>query len=88
MKTRTLGKSGLSVARLLLRHGYEVYASDGAKASESADVLRATCATLPLRFDVGKHDLALIRGSALVVGKETKSPDHRFLSIIRGEKPG
>jgi UDP-N-acetylmuramoylalanine--D-glutamate ligase len=61
-----LGKSGLAVARLLVRRGFRVYASDSASSAlmeRGVAELRAAGATM----DVGGHDLQRIARASLVV---------------------
>jgi UDP-N-acetylmuramoylalanine--D-glutamate ligase len=61
-----LGKSGLAAARLLVRHGLHVYASDAGSSNameRGVAELRAAGATV----DVGSHDLDRIARAALVV---------------------
>ena len=79
-----LGKSGVAVARLLMRDGHSVYASDsgaGAATRAGAEQLGALFDQLPaegrplaFRADVGSHDLALIREAALVVASPGVPP--------------
>jgi UDP-N-acetylmuramoylalanine--D-glutamate ligase len=61
-----LGKSGLAAARLLVRHGLQVYASDSGSSNameRGVAELRAAGATV----DVGRHDLDRIARASLVV---------------------
>ena len=61
-----LARSGVSVARLLARAGTQVYASDAAESPDvhaAADELRLD----GIAVDEGKHDLARIARSSLVV---------------------
>jgi len=61
-----LGKSGLAAARLLVRHGLRVYASDSGSSDameRGVAELRAAGATV----DVGRHDLDRIAHASLAV---------------------
>jgi UDP-N-acetylmuramoylalanine--D-glutamate ligase len=88
-----LGKSGVAVARLLLRDGHSVYASDagsGAGTRAGAEQLGAIFDQLPaegaaqtFRLDVGSHDLGRIRESALVVASPGVPPGAPPLAAAR-----
>ena len=78
-----LGKSGVAAARLLAREGVRVYASDGSDhpyAGAAAEALRG----LPgVEVDIGRHDLAKIRGAAGVVVSPGVPPDAPPLAAAR-----
>jgi len=78
-----LGKSGFAASRLLLRHGYKVYASDAGTSPQierGVAELRAAGAAV----DVGKHDLDRIAHAALVVTSPGVPPDSEALRAARG----
>ncbi len=73
-----LGKSGLAAARLLLRHGYRVYASDAADSplmERGVAELRAGGAAV----DVGRHDVERIAHAAVVVASPGVPPSSEAL---------
>ncbi|MEX2156065.1 MAG: Mur ligase family protein, partial [Gemmatimonadales bacterium] len=78
-----LGKSGVAAARLLAREGVRVYASDGSDhpyAGAAAESLK----TLPgVEVELGRHDLAKIRGAAGVVVSPGVPPDAPPLAAAR-----
>ena len=77
-----LGKSGLAAARLLVRHGHEVYASDSGSSNameRGVAELRAAGATV----DVGMHDLERIARSSLVVVSPGVPPSSEALRSAR-----
>jgi UDP-N-acetylmuramoylalanine--D-glutamate ligase len=78
-----LGKSGLSVARLLARQGLKVYASDagdGAAVREAAIEL----ASAGISAEAGRHDLTRIAHAAAVVVSPGVPPDAPPLRAARG----
>ncbi len=63
-----LGKSGISVARLLVKNGYTVYASDsnespGASLVEAGEALRKS----GIDVELGSHDAEKIKNSSLLI---------------------
>ena len=73
-----LGKSGIAAARLLVRHGFRVYASDSGSSSAMergvAEVRAAGAAV-----DVGRHDLDRIARASLVVASPGVPPGSEAL---------
>ena len=73
-----LGKSGIAAARLLVRHGFRVYASDSGSSSAMergvAEVRAAGAAA-----DVGRHDLDRIARASLVVASPGVPPGSEAL---------
>jgi UDP-N-acetylmuramoylalanine--D-glutamate ligase len=68
-----LGKSGLAASRLLVRHGYRVYASDSGSSplmERGVAELRAAGAVV----DVGGHDIERISRASLVVASPGVPP--------------
>jgi UDP-N-acetylmuramoylalanine--D-glutamate ligase len=77
-----LAKSGTAVARLLLRQGRAVYASDAAATpltSENAEKLRA----LGADADAGSHDLDRIARASLVIASPGIPPEAKPLATAR-----
>ncbi len=77
-----LGRSGTAAARLLAREGGRVYASDaggGAAVAQAAAALRAD----GIDADAGRHDLARIRGAALVIASPGVPPSAEPLGAAR-----
>src|SRR5207302_1958648 len=62
-----LGKSGVAATRLLSREGVHVYASDAADRPDGGDALAELRALPGVEVELGRHDLAKIRGAAAVV---------------------
>src|SRR5439155_1641044 len=62
-----LGKSGVAATRLLAREGVRVYASDASDHPYGGDALEALRSLRGVAVDVGRHDLAQIRGAAAVI---------------------
>ena len=69
-----LGKSGASVATLLVRSGNLVYASDASRTPE-LDQTRTQLERDGVDVDLGKHDLARIARASLVVVSPGVPPD-------------
>ena len=77
-----LGKSGVAAARLLLRHGVRVYASDGGAGpalEEQAALLRVEGA----EAEVGRHDLARIARAAAAVVSPGIAPEAAPVAAAR-----
>ncbi|HEU4746889.1 MAG TPA: UDP-N-acetylmuramoyl-L-alanine--D-glutamate ligase [Gemmatimonadaceae bacterium] len=77
-----LARSGRAVAKLLRKHGYEIYGSDAATTPEvaaSADELKSIGITAQL----GGHDFARLARSALVVVSPGVPPDAAPLALAR-----
>jgi UDP-N-acetylmuramoylalanine--D-glutamate ligase len=77
-----LGRSGLAAARLLVRRGFRVYASDSGSSNameRGVAELRAAGATV----DVGRHDLDRIAGASLVVVSPGVPPSSEALRSAR-----
>src|SRR6266436_2576187 len=62
-----LGKSGVAATRLLAREGVRVYASDASDHPYGGDALETLRTLRGVALDVGRHDLAQIRGAAAVI---------------------
>jgi len=62
-----LGKSGVAATRLLSREGVHVYASDAADRPDGGDALAELRGLPGVEVELGRHDLAKIRGAAAVV---------------------
>ncbi len=77
-----LAKSGTAVAKLLLRGGHKVYASDGGTSPALADT-GATLRALGARVDIGGHDLARIRRASMVVVSPGINPAAAPISAAR-----
>jgi UDP-N-acetylmuramoylalanine--D-glutamate ligase len=77
-----LGASGQAVATLLARDGLRVYASD---AGEGEAVRKAAAELLQVGvdIDIGRHDLARIRGAARVVVSPGVPPDAPPIAAAR-----
>ncbi len=77
-----LGRSGIAAARLLMREGGRVYASD---AGNSAAVVQAAAElrAAGIAVDSGTHDLARIAAATLVVASPGVPPDAPPLSAAR-----
>ena len=82
-----LGKSGVAATRLLAREGVRVYASDasdhpygGGDALETLRTLRGVA------LDVGRHDLARIRGAAAVIVSPGVPPEAPPLAAARAAR--
>ena len=77
-----LARSGVAATRLLLHEGLRVYASDGATSpalEERGAELRAAGAAV----DVGRHDLARIRGACAAIVSPGIPPDAEVLGAAR-----
>ncbi|HEU4584937.1 MAG TPA: UDP-N-acetylmuramoyl-L-alanine--D-glutamate ligase [Gemmatimonadaceae bacterium] len=77
-----LGKSGLAASRLLVRHGYRVYASD----SGSSPLMERGVAELRGSggvVDVGRHDIERISRASLVVVSPGVPPSSEALRAAR-----
>jgi UDP-N-acetylmuramoylalanine--D-glutamate ligase len=77
-----LARSGRSVALLLRKHGYNVYASDVVSSPDTgrvAEELRAQGVVV----DVGRHDLERLARAALVVASPGIPPSARPLAFAR-----
>src|SRR6059058_910097 len=59
-----LGKSGVAATRLLAREGVRVYARDASEHPYGGDALESLRTLGGVALDVGRHDLARIRGAA------------------------
>ncbi|MGZ8458639.1 MAG: UDP-N-acetylmuramoyl-L-alanine--D-glutamate ligase, partial [Gemmatirosa sp.] len=68
-----LGKSGRSVAELLVRDGHAVYASD-AGTSDAARQASDALSAMGVATEIGGHDLARIARAALVVASPGVPP--------------
>src|SRR3989441_3833227 len=78
-----LGKSGVAATRLLAREGVPVYASDAAERPDGGDALAALRALPGVEVELGRHDLAKIRGAAAVVVSPGVPPDAPPLAAAR-----
>ena len=78
-----LGKSGVAATRLLAREGVRVYASDASDHPYGGDALRTLRALSGVTLDVGRHDLAQIRGAAAVIVSPGVPPDAPPLAAAR-----
>lgn len=77
-----LGRSGIAVARLLVREGARVYASDagsGDAVAQAAAALRAE----GIATDGGRHDMARIRKASLVVVSPGVPPEALPIAAAR-----
>ena len=77
-----LGRSGTAAARLLAREGARVYASDAGRAEAVAQAAAALRAE-GIAADGGAHDMARIRGAALLVVSPGVPPDALPLAMAR-----
>lgn len=77
-----LGKSGLAASRLLVRHGYGVYASDSAS-SPLMERGVAELRTAGAAVDIGCHDLARIARASLIVASPGVPPSSEALGAAR-----
>jgi UDP-N-acetylmuramoylalanine--D-glutamate ligase len=78
-----LGKSGVAATRLLAREGVRVYASDASDHPYGGDALEALRTLRGVALDVGRHDLARIRGAAAVIVSPGVPPDAPPLAAAR-----
>ena len=77
-----LGKSGLAASRLLVQHGYQVYASDSGSSNameRGVAELRAAGVTV----DVGRHDVERIARASLLVVSPGVPPKSEALERAR-----
>jgi UDP-N-acetylmuramoylalanine--D-glutamate ligase len=70
-----LGRSGVAATRLLAGAGVRVYASDASDHPYSGDALAALRTLQGVELDVGRHDLAKIRGATAAVVSPGVPPD-------------
>lgn len=70
-----LGRSGVAATRLLAGAGVRVYASDASDHPYSGDALAALRTLGGVELDVGRHDLAKIRGATAAVVSPGVPPD-------------
>ncbi len=78
-----LGKSGVAATRLLAREGVRVYASDASDHPYGGDTLGALRTLRGVALDVGRHDLAQIRGAAAVIVSPGVPPEAPPLAAAR-----
>src|SRR5947207_7039656 len=78
-----LGKSGVAATRLLAREGVRVYASDASDHPYGGDALRTLRMLSGVTLDVGRHDLARIRGAAAVIVSPGVPPEAPPLAAAR-----
>ena len=78
-----LGKSGVAATRLLAREGVRVYASDASDHPYGGDALEALRSLRGVAVDVGRHDLAQIRGAAAVIVSPGVPPEAPPLAAAR-----
>jgi len=78
-----LGKSGVAATRLLAREGVRVYASDASDHPYGGDALEALRSLHGVALDVGRHDLAQIRGAAAVIVSPGVPPEAPPLAAAR-----
>ena len=78
-----LGKSGVAATRLLAREGVRVYASDASDHPYGGDALEALRSLRGVALDVGRHDLAQIRGAAAVIVSPGVPPEAPPLAAAR-----
>ena len=78
-----LGKSGVAATRLLAREGVRVYASDASDHPYGGDALEALRTLRGVALDVGRHDLAQIRGAAAVIVSPGVPPEAPPLAAAR-----
>ena len=78
-----LGKSGVAATRLLAREGVRVYASDASDHPYGGDALRTLRMLSGVTLDVGRHDLAQIRGAAAVIVSPGVPPEAPPLAAAR-----
>ena len=70
-----LGRSGVAATRLLAGAGVRVYASDASDHPYAGEALAALRTLGGVELDVGRHDLAKIRGATAAVVSPGVSPD-------------
>ena len=78
-----LGKSGVAATRLLAREGVRVYASDASDHPYGGDALEALRTLRGVALDVGRHDLAQIRGATAVIVSPGVPPEAPPLAAAR-----
>jgi len=78
-----LGKSGVAATRLLAREGVRVYASDASDHPYGGDALETLRTLRGVALDVGRHDLAQIRGAAAVIVSPGVPPEAPPLAAAR-----
>src|SRR5438874_5651208 len=81
-----LGKSGVAATRLLAREGVRVYASDASDHPYGGDTLEALRVLSGVTVDVGRHDLAQIRGAAAVIVSPGVPPEAPPLAAARAAR--
>src|SRR2546422_5320379 len=81
-----LGKSGVAATRLLAREGVRVYASDASDHPYGGDALEALRTLRGVVLDVGRHDLAQIRGAAAVIVSPGVPPEAPPLAAARAAR--
>jgi UDP-N-acetylmuramoylalanine--D-glutamate ligase len=81
-----LGKSGVAATRLLAREGVRVYASDASEHPYGGDTLDALRVLPGVAVDVGRHDLAQIRGAAAVIVSPGVPPEAAPLAAARAAR--
>jgi len=78
-----LGKSGVAATRLLAREGVRVYASDASDHPYGSEALGVLRGLRGVTLDVGRHDLAQIRGAAAVIVSPGVPPEAPPLAAAR-----
>src|SRR2546422_5184920 len=78
-----LGKSGVAATRLLAREGVRVYASDASDHPYGGDALKTLRTLSGVTLDVGRPDLAQIRGAAAVIVSPGVPPEAPPLAAAR-----
>src|SRR6267378_6097205 len=78
-----LGKSGVAASRLLAREGVRVYASDASDHPYAGAAAEALKTLRGVALDVGRHDLAQIRGAAAVIVSPGVPPEAPPLAAAR-----
>lgn len=78
-----LGKSGIAASRLLDRAGSRVYASDASPAPGGGAGVEALRALTGVTVEVGRHDLARIRGAVAVIVSPGVPPEAAPLAAAR-----
>src|SRR5258705_10160418 len=78
-----LGKSGVAATRLLAREGVRVYASDASDHPYGSEALATLRGLRGVTLDVGRHDLAQIRGAPAVIRSPGAPPQAPPLPAAR-----
>src|SRR5207249_2079307 len=77
------GRSGVAATRVLAREGVRVYASDASEHPYGGDALESLRPLGGVALDVGRHDLARIRGAAAVIVSPGVPPEAPPLAAAR-----